>query len=326
MCDSDYHYVEGTRTVVTPAVLGHEGAGIVEKIGQQVTNVKPGDHVILSGVLACGLCDNCSRGRPVLCINRAAAGRSKNAPPRLSQGGRPLHQFVDLATFAEQMLVHESAALKVPDDVPLDRVALIGCGVTTGLGAALLTARVEPGSRVAVFGCGGVGISAIQGASIAGARQIIAVDRFESKLMMAQHFGATDTVDASSQDPVAAVRKLSGGLGVDYSFEAVGIKKLAEQCFNCLAPGGTATIIGAMPDGTKIEVDEKMLLRECRLQGCAGGSVRPRLDIPRFIDYYIQGRLNLDDMISRRARLEDVNEAFAAMDGGQVARTVLMFN
>ena len=235
--------------------------------------------------------------------------------------------------------VHENAVVKIGDDFPLDRAALIGCGVTTGLGAVLNTARIEPGSTVAVFGCGGVGLAAIQGARIAGARMIIAVDQFESKLALARRLGATHTVDASSTDAVEAIRNLASpgessapvveGLGasggVDYAFEAVGLKKLAEQCFECIKPGGTATIIGMIPVGQKVELSGPMFLSERRVQGSNMGSNRFRIDMPRYIDYYQQGRLNLDDMISRRGKLEDVNDAFRAMKAGEVARTVLMF-
>ncbi len=235
-----------------------------------------------------------------------------------------MRQFSDLSTYAEKMLLHENALVKIRDDMPLDRAALIGCGVTTGVGAVLNTAKIEPGSTVAVFGCGGVGISAIQGARIAGARRIIAVDQFENKLAMAKRFGATDTVDASHTDAIEAIREMTGA-GVDYAFEAVGLKKLAEQCFECIRPGGTATIIGMIPQGQKVEIDGPKLLTERKIQGTMMGGNRFRIDMPRYIDFYLQGRLNLDEMISKRGKLEDVNEAFRAMKAGEVARTVLMF-
>jgi S-(hydroxymethyl)glutathione dehydrogenase/alcohol dehydrogenase len=226
--------------------------------------------------------------------------------------------------------------VKITDKISLDRAALIGCGVTTGVGAVLNTAKIEPGSTVAVFGCGGVGISVIQGARIAGARMIIAVDQFESKLAMAKRFGATHTVDASNTDAIDAIRDLLPGAegaatpgpnaGVDYAFEAVGVKKLAEQCFEVIKPGGTATIIGMIPVGQKVELDGPKFLTERKIQGTMMGGNRFRIDMPRYIDYYLQGRLNLDDMISKRMKLEDVNEAFRAMKAGEVARSVLMFN
>lgn len=340
VCHSDLHFVDGLYPFPAPAVLGHEAAGIVEAVGASVTYVKPGDHVICCLSVFCGYCEDCMSGHPNRCSNRGATQRPKDAKPRLSLNGQPLPQFADLSTYAEKMLLHENAVVKIGDNIPLDRAALIGCGVTTGLGAVLNTARIEPGSTVAVFGCGGVGLAAIQGARIAGARMIIAVDQFESKLALARRLGATHTIDASSSDAVEAIRKLASpgqsdapiieGLGasggVDYAFEAVGLKKLAEQCFDCIKPGGTATIIGMIPVGQKVELSGPMFLSERRIQGSNMGSNRFRIDMPRYIDYYLQGRLNLDDMISRRGKLEDVNDAFRAMKAGEVARTVLMFD
>jgi len=324
VCHSDLHFVDGFYPYPAPAVLGHEAAGIVEEVGKAVSYLKPGDRVIACLSVFCGYCEDCMSGHPNRCSNRAATQRPKNEKPRLSQGDKAVRQFADLSTYAEKMLVHENALVKIGDNIPLDRAALIGCGVTTGMGAVLNTARIEPGSTVAVFGCGGVGIAAIQGARIAGARMIIAIDQFENKLAMGKKFGATHTVDASNTDAVDAIRSMTGG-GVDYAFEAVGVKKLAEQCFECIKPGGTATIIGMIPVGQKVEIDGPKLLTERKIQGTNMGSNRFRIDMPRYVDYYLQGRLNLDDMISRRGKLEDVNEAFRAMKAGEVARTVLMF-
>jgi S-(hydroxymethyl)glutathione dehydrogenase / alcohol dehydrogenase len=340
VCHSDLHFVDGLYPYPTPAVLGHEAAGIVEEVGKAVTYIKPGDHVICCLSVFCGYCEDCMSGHPNRCSNRAATQRPKTDKQRLSMKGAPMKQFADLSTYAEKMLVHENALVKIGNEIPLDRAALIGCGVTTGMGAVLNTARIEPGSTVAVFGCGGVGISAIQGARIAGARMIIAVDQFENKLAMAKRFGATHTIDTSHADAVAEIQKLTspavadepvveglgGSGGVDYAFEAVGLKKLAEQCFDSIKPGGTATIIGMIPVGQKVELDGPKFLTERKIQGTNMGSNRFRIDMPRYIDYYLQGRLNLDDMISRRGKLEDVNEAFRAMKAGEVARTVLMFD
>jgi S-(hydroxymethyl)glutathione dehydrogenase/alcohol dehydrogenase len=209
--------------------------------------------------------------------------------------------------------------------MPFDRAALIGCGVTTGVGAALNTARVEPGSMVAVFGCGGVGLSAIQGARIAGARMIIAVDVHDHKLETAYELGATHTINSKTKDPVKEIVELTGG-GVDYSFEAIGLKTAAEQCFESLRAGGTATIIGMIPVGQKIELEGSVFLREKKIQGSSMGSNRFKVDMPKYVDFYMQGRLKLDEMITRRLKLEDVNEAFRAMKAGEVARSVLMFD
>ncbi|MGO9451931.1 MAG: Zn-dependent alcohol dehydrogenase [Candidatus Binataceae bacterium] len=325
VCHSDLHFVDGFYPYPAPAVLGHEAAGIVEEVGRQVTYLKPGDHVIACLSVFCGYCDQCMSGHPNRCSNKAATQRDPKDKPRISQKGKLINQFLDLSSYCEKMLVHENALVKIREDIPLDRAALVGCGVTTGVGAVLNTAKVEPGSTVAVFGCGGVGLAAIQGARIAGARKIIAVDMFEGKLAMAKRLGATDTVDASASDPIDEIKKLTGGAGVDYSFEAIGLKKAAEQAFNSLKPGGTATVIGMIPVGQKVEIDGYMFLTERKLQGSNMGSNRFRIDMPRYLDFYLQGRLKLDEMISKRGKLEDVNEAFRAMKAGEVARTVLMF-
>ncbi len=326
VCHSDLHFVEGLYPYAAPAVLGHEAAGIVEEVGKQVTYVKPGDHVICCLSVFCGACAQCMSGHPNRCSNKVATQRKPGDKPRISQKGQPVNQFLDISSYCEKMLLHENAVVKIREDLPLDRAALIGCGVTTGVGAVLNTAKIEPGSTVAVFGAGGVGLAAIQGARIAGARKIIAIDMFEGKLAMAKRLGATDTVDASSSDPVDEIRKLTGGAGVDYSFEAIGLKKVAEQAYLAVKPGGTATVIGMIPVGQQVELDGYMFLTERKLQGSNMGSNRFRIDMPKYIDFYLQGRLNLDDMISRRGKLEDVNEAFRAMKAGEVARTVLMFN
>jgi S-(hydroxymethyl)glutathione dehydrogenase/alcohol dehydrogenase len=322
VCHSDLHFVDGLYPLPPPAILGHEAAGIVEAVGDQVTAFKPGDHVISCLSVFCGECDYCLVGKTHLCSTRPM--RAKGEPPKLTWNGQPVTQFANLSSYAEKMLVHEHALVKIPDDMPLDRAALIGCGVTTGVGAVLNTAKIEPGSTVAVFGCGGVGLSAIQGARIGGARMIIAVDTVESKLATARELGATHSVDASSGDPVQKIREITGG-GADYTFEAIGLKVAAEQCFDSIRPGGTATIIGMIPVGQKIELDGAVFLREKKIQGSSMGSNRFRVDMPRYIDFYRQGRLKLDEMITRRGKLEDVNEAFRAMKAGEVARSVLMF-
>jgi S-(hydroxymethyl)glutathione dehydrogenase/alcohol dehydrogenase len=322
VCHSDLHFVDGYYPFPTPAVLGHEPAGIVEAVGSQVVDVKPGDHVICCLSIFCGRCEYCLTGRTHLCQTRPI--RTKEQPPVLTWNGEPVNQFAGLSAYAEKMLVHENGVVKIDNDMPLAQAALIGCGVTTGVGAALNTARVEPGTTVAVFGAGGVGLSAIQGARIAGARMIICVDTVEGKFPKAKELGATHTVDASKDDPVKQIRAMTNG-GVDYSFEAIGLKIAAEQAFNCIKPGGTATIIGMIPVGQKIELDGPQFLREKRIQGCSMGSNRFKVDMPRYIELYRQGRLKLDEMITRKGRLEDVNEAFRAMKAGEVARSVLTF-
>jgi S-(hydroxymethyl)glutathione dehydrogenase/alcohol dehydrogenase len=322
VCHSDLHFIDGYYDFPAPAILGHEAAGIVEDVGPQVDDLAPGDHVIACLSVFCGRCDFCLSGRTYLCQSRPI--RAKDAPPRLSWMREPVHQFANLSAYAEQMLVHSNALVKVEHDLPLDRLALIGCGVTTGVGAVLNTARIEAGSVVAVFGCGGVGLSAIQGARIAGARRIIAVDVYDHKLDKARELGATDTINASKSDPVETIRAMTNG-GVDYSFEAIGLKRAAEQCFECLLPGGTATVIGMIPVGQKVELEGSVFLREKKIQGSNMGSNRFKIDMPKYIDFYRQGRLKLDEMITRTVTLDDLNDAFSAMKAGEVARQVIAF-
>jgi S-(hydroxymethyl)glutathione dehydrogenase/alcohol dehydrogenase len=324
VCHSDLHFVEGLYRFPTPGVLGHESAGIVEEVGEQVRYVKPGDRVITCLSVFCGHCEHCLEGRPSLCSGEETR-RGRDEPPRLSQKGKPIAQFANLSSYAEQMLVHENAVVKIRDDMPLDRAAVIGCGVTTGVGAVLRTARIEPGSTVAVIGCGGVGLSAVNGAAIGGAGRIIAIDRVPSKLELARGFGATDVIDAGKGNVVEQVKEMTQG-GVHYSFEAIGLKETAEQAFYMLRPGGTATVIGMIPQGQRIELHGADFLREKKIQGSTMGSNRFRVDMPRYVDFYLRGELKLDELISRRIRLEEINDAFDALKRGEVARQVILFD
>jgi S-(hydroxymethyl)glutathione dehydrogenase/alcohol dehydrogenase len=243
----------------------------------------------------------------------------------LSKNGERINQFAEIGSFAEQMLVHENAVVKITEDVPMEVLALIGCGVTTGVGAALNTAKIEPGSTVAVIGCGGVGLSCIQGARIGGAGRIIAIDSVETKLGIARELGATDVVDASTGDVVEKVRRLTG-TGVNYSFEAIGTKQTAEQAFEILDSGGVATVIGMIPEGVEIELDGPSFLDEKRIQGSEMGSNRFRIDMPRYVQFYLQGRLKLDEMVTKRIMLEQVNQAFEDMKEAHVTRSVIVFD
>ena len=327
VCHSDLHVVDGVGRfpLDRPIILGHEGAGVVEAVGADVTTVKPGDHVVacLSGF--CGSCAQCLSGHPNLCVGGAVT-RAESAAPRLSQKGAPLRQFIGISSYAERMLLHENSVVKIDPELPLDRAALVGCGVLTGVGAALRTSGLEAGQTVAVFGCGGVGLAIVQGARIGGARQIIGVDVFDSKLEMAKHVGATHVVNSAQDDPVKAVRALTKGAGVDHAFEAVGNAKLVRQAIESLAIRGTATIVGVLPPDAMIEFPWMAIRPECRVQTSRMGSNRFRLDIPLYLEFYRQGRLLLDEMVTRRGRLEDINDAFRAMKAGEVARTVLTFN
>lgn len=324
VCHSDLHFWNGTYPGAVPMVLGHESAGVVEAVGSDVHYVKPGDHVITCLSVFCGHCEYCLTGHMSLC-QEPETRRPPSQPPRLSQTKVALGQFANLGSYAEQLLVHEHAVVKIRPDMPMDRAALIGCGVMTGMGAVFHTAKVEPGATVAVIGCGGIGLSAINGAAIAGASRIIAVDMVPSKLDLARKFGATDVVNAKEKDAVGEVKELTGG-GVHYSFEAIGLKATAEQAFQMLRNGGTATVIGMIPPGQMVQVHGMEFLFEKKIQGSMMGSNRFRVDMPRFVDFYLQGRLHLDDMVSRRIKLEDINDAFAALGTGEVARSVIVFN
>jgi S-(hydroxymethyl)glutathione dehydrogenase/alcohol dehydrogenase len=329
LCHSDLHYLEGKYRTATPLVMGHESAGVVEAVGAAVTYVRPGDHVITCLSVFCGHCEYCLAGRPNLC-DRTATERQPGEPTRLRLGDDPCGQFIGMGSFAEQLLIHENALVKIRQDMPLDRAALIGCGVTTGVGAVFRTARVEAGSTVAVIGCGGVGLNCVQGAALAGASRIVAVDTNSFKLKLAEQFGATDLVDASDGDPVKRIRELFPGIrgaaGVDYAFEAIGLKQTVEQAFDMLKKGGKATVIGMVPQGIKIEIPGYDLLGERVLQGSNMGSNRFRVDMPRYVDLYLDGRLKLDELVSARIQLTDVNSGFAAMRRGDVARSVVVFD
>lgn len=324
LCHSDLHFIEGKLPGPVPAVLGHESAGIVEAVGEDVSYLKPGDHVISCLSVFCGHCEFCLSGRMSICGTpeiRFPPGPSK----RLSWRGKPLNQILNLSGFAEQMLVHEHALVKIDHEMPLDRAAIIGCAVMTGYGAVVHTAKVEPGSTVAVIGCGGIGLAAINGAAIAGAARIIAIDMDARKLELARSFGATDVVDASQGDVVKRVLEMTGG-GVPYSFECIGLKQTAEDSFAMLRPGGAATIIGLIPYGTKIELHGFDFIRERRIQGSMMGSNRFRTDMPRMIQFYRQGRLHLDQMIAGHLKLEEINEGFAGLKKGGLARSLIRFD
>lgn len=325
LCHSDLHFMEGLYPHPVPAVLGHESAGVVEAVGEDVTYLKPGDHVISCLSVFCGHCEFCLGGRLSLC-NTTEVKLPPGKARRLTwKGGENMHQFLNLSSFAEQMVVHENALVKIRPDMPLDLASLIGCGVVTGYGAVARTAKVEPGSTVAVFGAGGIGLSTINAAAIAGAGRIIAIDRDPFKFDLARAFGATDVVDATDSDTVVKrLRELTGG-GVHYSFECIGLKTTAEQAFSCLRPGGTATIIGMIPVGTKIELHGVDFLAERKIQGSMMGSNQFRTDMPRLIDFYLQGKLKLDQMVSSRIRLDQINEGFATLKQGGVARNVIVF-
>lgn len=329
LCHSDLHYLDHpglAATLPLPALLGHECAGIVEEVGSDVTYVKPGDHVITCLSAFCGECEFCLCGRPVLC-SQSPRMRGPGSKPRLTfEGGEPVTQLAGIAGFAEQLLVHEHAVVKIDPDYPLDRAAIIGCGVATGLGSVLNSAAVRPGSTVAIIGCGGVGLAIVQGAVIAGARRVIVIDTHASKFELARSLGATDCVDASNGDPVEEIVEMTLG-GVDYSFEAIGLKSTAQQSFEMLRPGGIATIVG-LGRGQSCEIDMvKLVGGERSVKGSMMGSGPFRSDLPRYIELDQQGRLNLGAMIDSQITLDDIDDGFDAMRQGLVnGRNVITFD
>jgi S-(hydroxymethyl)glutathione dehydrogenase/alcohol dehydrogenase len=325
ICHSDLHVIEGGLPMPPPCVLGHEPAGIVEEIGEGVTDVVPGDHVIGCITSWCGVCKFCTGGRPYLCPTQFA-GRPPEAKSRLSANGDPIMQFANLSSFAEKMLVPQRSLVKIRDDMPLDRASLIGCGVTTGLGAALNTVNIPAGASVAIIGCGGVGLSALQGARITGAGKIIAVDAQPWKFDIATKLGATDCVDASKDDPVAAVQALTGG-GADFVFECIGLVPTVQQAVAMTGRGGTTVLVGVVPVTEMVPISAADLtLQEKNITGSYMGSNAFRFDMPKYIEFYLDGRLHLDEMISSRIKIEEVNDALDLMRKGEAARQVIMFD
>ena len=301
-------------------------AGEIAECGPGVTTVKPGDHVIFSFRPHCGRCRYCTQGRTVLCIGRASVppGSLYDGTLRIKHKGQGINQMARIGTFAEEVVVPEEMVVPIRKDMPWPQAALVGCCVATGVGAVTRHAKIEAGSTVLVIGCGGVGLAAVNGASLAGAERIIAIDRLASKLELAKQMGATDTIQVGNDDPVAQVRELTKG-GVHYSFEALGMKRTAEQAFEMLRPGGTATIIGMVPFGVKIELHGFDFLRERKIQGSSMGSNRFRVDMPRLLGLWRQGRLKLDHLISSHIGLGEINEGFARLKGGEVVRQMIRF-
>ena len=329
VCHSDLHVMTGHLTAPVPAILGHEGSGVVAEVGAGVTSLKPGDHVIPMWRLSCGVCEYCSGSRPALCASGTQirmTGRLLDGTTRFKFEGREIKHFAGVSSFSEYSVIPERAVLKIPNDFPLDKAALLGCGVITGVGAVFNAARVKPGSSVAVFGTGGVGVNVIQGAAIAGAEIIIAVDILPSKLEFAKRFGATHTINAKETKPVEAVRALTGGRGVDYSFEVIGLPETIRQAYDSLSKRGMAVAVGVAPMTTEVSVPIMSLVYEERiLTGSVYGSSRPWIDIPMLINLYRAGKLKLDELLTRQYPFAQINEAYAALERGEVLRSVVTF-
>jgi len=328
VCHSDLSATNGTIVLPPPLVLGHEAAGEIVEVGEGVSAFALGDHVVSSFIYMCGKCRFCCAGRPVLCLEQ---GKALTTPPEGTprvhdSSGRPLGIFSGCGVMAEYATMSVDNLVRIDPKIPLDRAALVGCAVTTGVGAVFNTARVEPGATVAVFGCGGVGLNVIQGCAIAGAQRIIAIDTIAMKLEIAKQFGATDVVLASTgEDLVKLLKKLTGG-GPDYAFECVGIGTLVETAYRSIRRGGKAVVVGvARPTDAAAFKSMSMVFEEKTLQGSYFGSCVPRIDFPRMLELYMAGKLKLDELITRRYRIDEAPQAFADLESGKNARGVVVF-
>ena len=328
VCHSDLSIINGTIGLELPLVLGHEGAGIVEEVGELVTVVKPGDHVVLAYTPQCGKCYFCTIGQPNLCESAeyTRAGSLPNGHRPVQRNGKPLNQMTGIGTMSEYAVVHETSVIPIDADIPLDKAALVGCGVMTGVGAVTNTAQVRPGSSIAIFGAGGIGLNAIQGAKLSGAHKIIAVDTNPRKLEFAIQFGATHTINASDADPVEAIRELTGGRGADYTIEAIGIAEVMRQAYDSARRGGTIAIIGISSADAQLVLPAQQIPRdEKKLLGSYYGSARQRVDMPRLLDLYKTGHIKLDELVTQTYPIDEVQQAFDDMEAGKNARGVLIF-
>jgi S-(hydroxymethyl)glutathione dehydrogenase / alcohol dehydrogenase len=328
VCHSDYHFMNGDLPITLPCVLGHEGAGVVEEIGEGVSAVAAGDHVVMLFRAACGRCEFCQRGRPALCAMGGQlrnSGRLLDGTSRFHRAGVDLHHFLGVSCFAERTVVPEQGVVKIKPEVPLAVAALMGCAVMTGIGAVMNTAKVEPGSSVLVIGAGGVGLNAVIGSVLVGANRIIVADLLDSKLELATSFGATDVINAGEQDVVTTVRELTGGEGTDYAFEVIGNPKTMATAYQAVRRGGTAVAVGIPPFGSEMTINAgELVYQEKTLKGSYYGTAHPHADMPRLLDLYLAGRLPLDRLVSRSYPLEEVNQAYDALIAGEVARSVIL--
>jgi S-(hydroxymethyl)glutathione dehydrogenase/alcohol dehydrogenase len=330
VCHSDYHLVSGELPGYLPMALGHEGAGIVEEVGPGVTSVKKGDHVVLSFIPSCGKCYYCTRGHTNLCNMGASIlmGPQLDGTFRMHNAkGQDVGQMCVISTFSERTVVNEMSVVKVEDHYPLDKAVLVGCDVPTGVGAVIHRAKVEPGSTVMVIGCGGIGMNAVQGAAIAGARMVIAVDTVDFKLEKAKVFGATHTINPKKEDVVQKVKDLTYGIGVDYAFEAIATPATIGQAYACTGKNGTVVVIGLTPaTAESIPVPPlDLVLFQKTLMGTLYGDSQPRTDIPNLLAMYQVGKLKLDELITKRYTLNHINEAYADMLAGKNIRGVITF-
>lgn len=331
VCHSDYHVATGTTQHPMPCICGHEGAGVVEAIGSDVTRVEVGDHVTLSWTPDCGQCFYCLRGQPNLCetyTDPIWAGTMLDGTTRVKDHEKPVYIYCGLGTFSDHIVVPQQSCIPIRKDVPLKVASLVGCAVATGVGAAMYTTQVRPGDSVVVFGCGGVGLNILQGAALCGAQTIIAVDVNQAKMDLAREFGATHTIlsDYDEAGVIREIRKMTGGRGVDHAFEAVGIPALQELALEAVRPGGMVVFAGLAPMGSATNLPGAILTRtEKTVKGSYYGSVNPSRDFPMLIDLYMAGKLKLDELVSAEYRLDQINKAYDAMLGGEAARGIIVF-
>jgi NDMA-dependent alcohol dehydrogenase len=330
VCHSDLHVMKGDLPSNLPVVIGHEGSGVVEEVGEGVTRVARGDHVILVWRAPCGECFYCLRKKPILCdagTRIRFTGRLFDDTSRFSRGGEEIRHFAGVSSFSEVTVVPQQSVVRIRRDVGLEKAALVGCAVMTGVGAVVNTARVEPGSSVLVFGAGGVGLNVVQGAALAGAEKVIAVDRLDNKLAYAKQFGATHTINGGRENVVEVVRELTDGVGADYAFDAIGNIKILEQGLEAIRKAGTLVCVGMPHHEAQLSFTVfPFVLAEKRIISSIYGSCDPWVDFPRILNLYVAGKLKLDELISREYRIEQVNEAFKALEAGEVARSIVRFS
>ncbi len=329
VCHSDLHVMKGDQPMKMPIILGHEGSGVIEEVGEGVTTVEPGDHVIPIWRMSCGRCEYCLGGRPALCDVGTAmrfTGLMPDGQTRFRNSeGKPILHYAGVSTFSECSTMPEGAVVKIPKDFSLQKAALIGCGVITGMGAVFNAAEVKVGSSVAVFGCGGIGLNVVKGANMVGASRIIAVDTVPSKLEYAKEMGATHLVNALEDDPVEAIKDLTGGLGVDYAFEAIGLPKPIEQAYDSTRKGGVCVVLGIASPEARAQINVNQLVyAEKTLKGSIYGSTRPRIDLLRLIELEREGKLDLEKLLTRTYPLSQINEAYADLENGELARGLLL--
>lgn len=328
VCHSDLHHIQGLVPHPSPIVYGHEGAGVIEAVGPDVTDVKVGDHVLTSYIPSCGRCWYCTIGRGNLCeLRDKPRYLMHDGSSRFKKGDQDIYQYLQLGTYAEMATVPDVSVIPIRKDAPMEVICLVSCGVMTGFGSVVNRAQVKPGSTVVVYGCGGIGLNAIQAAALVGARMVVAVDVFDQKLEWAKEFGATHTVNASQvEDPVARIKELCGRDGADYAIEAVGIQKTMEQAFYSVHRGGTCVLIGVPPTGMRISIEPGMFLQERVLTGASFGGTRQRVDLPMIVDMFMDGKYKLRELISREVELEDLNDAYDRLVKGEVKRSVIRYS